>query len=84
MNGFGFGQRNDRRADEERTSGVEGDALALALGCRMAAVRQRVMAQTARRCAAPNAGFPRRKSGRRRRSTSMTAAAMRRVAWQIV
>jgi len=43
----------------------------------MTAVRQWVMAQTARRCALPNAGRPRRKSGRKRRSTSMTAAAMR-------
>jgi len=42
----------------------------------MTAVRQWVMAQTARRCALPNAGFPRRKAGRKRRSTSMTATAM--------
>jgi len=36
MNGFGFCQRSGQRADEERTSGVKSDALALAFGRRMA------------------------------------------------
>ena len=43
----------------------------------MAAVRQWVMAQMARPCARFNAGLPRRKSGRKRRNTSMTVVPMR-------